>query len=200
MTTSIPSTLVGDPMPAAETSSPTSIPAPAKRRRGRPRRDPSMHPTKIKAASEPLGDGLDVQSRRRAAGVLEVLAGQRSPQQVAQALGVSLSYFYVLERHALQGLVQACQLKPAGHRGNGLAKQLATAERRLARAESDRQRLEALVRLTQRTLGLSTNNASKESKDSIRKGDKKRRRHRPQVRALRAVVQLTGTERRSMEG
>ena len=40
-----------------------------------------------------------------AAAVLEVLAGLRTPAQAAQALGLSVNYYYVLERKALAALV-----------------------------------------------------------------------------------------------
>src|SRR5262245_54019059 len=48
-------------------------------------------------------------ARQRAALILEVLAGNRTPLQAAQALGVSLPRYYLLETQALHGLVTACE-------------------------------------------------------------------------------------------
>ena len=78
-------------------SSPATSPAaPRRRRRGGERRSPP-------APVHTLGNGASPEAGRRAAAILEVLAGQRTPREVAQALGVSLPYFYLLERKALGG-------------------------------------------------------------------------------------------------
>ena len=56
-------------------------------------------------------------AERRAAVVLEVLAGVRTVPQAAEALGVSVNYYYLLERQALAGLVAGCAPRPRGKPG-----------------------------------------------------------------------------------
>src|SRR5579863_10493037 len=93
-------------------------------------------------------------ARRQAAVILEVLAGVRRPSEAAQALSTSLPRYYQLERRALTGLLAACEPAPRGPRIDP-ARRLAALERenqRLAR-ECDRQR--ALVRMAERSLGLT---------------------------------------------
>jgi hypothetical protein len=56
-------------------------------------------------------------ARRRAAAVLEVLAGARTPTQAAEALGVSLPRYYLLEPAGDRGPgsgVRACSTRAAG--------------------------------------------------------------------------------------
>ena len=69
------------------------------------------------------------EAKQRAAAILEVLAGARTPTAAAQALGVSLTRYYLLEEKALVGLLAACEPQP---RGPG-----ADAGRRLAALERD---------------------------------------------------------------
>src|SRR5260370_37614406 len=54
------------------------------------------------------------QAKQRAAAILEVLAGARSPTDAAVALGVSLPRYYLLEEKALAGLLAACEPQPCG--------------------------------------------------------------------------------------
>jgi hypothetical protein len=142
------------------------------------------------APARALGQGASGEANRRAAAILEVLAGERSPRQVAAALGISLPYFYLLERKALAGLVRACEPQPKGPSGPSAAEKLAAAERRLGRAERECQRLAALVRATQRAVGLPTPPPPvKEGKKSPGRAASRRVR-RPVVRALRAAETL----------
>jgi hypothetical protein len=128
---------------------------------------------------------------QRAAAILEVLAGERTPRQAAQALSMSLPYFYLLERKALHGLLQACEPQPKGPPGPTPERKLETLERELARCRRECQRQEALVRATQRTVGLPASSSSParpdKTKDTKSAG---RRRRRPVVRALRAARTL----------
>lgn len=55
-------------------------------------------------------------ARRRAAAVLEVLAGARTPTQAAEALGVSLPRYYLLEQRAIGGWWRRANLFRAGRR------------------------------------------------------------------------------------
>lgn len=123
------------------------------------------------------------EAQRLAATILEVLGGVRSPPQAAQALAVSLPRYYQLEARALEGLVAALAPRPKGkqpaleNRIKFLEKQLEAAVRQCARQE-------ALVRVTQRTLGLAPPAAKAGSAPRDAAGRKKRR---PTVRALKAA-------------
>src|SRR5262245_22059320 len=123
-------------------------------------------------ASGPAG-GAGRDARRRAAVLLEVLAGGRTPAQAAQALGLSLPRYYQLEAAALRGLVEACEPQPRG---------------RARSAEVELARLQGLVRLTQRAVGLPPPAPPPASKA---KGRKPRR---PVARALRAAARLQEPE------
>jgi hypothetical protein len=119
-----------------------------------------------------------IDGKRRAAAVLEVLAGVRSPQEAAQQLGLCLPSYYQLEARALQGLVDAC-----GPRKRGRAPSGTPAEADRLRAESLRQ--QSLIRSMQKTLGLEV----PESEDQ----SGRKRHRRPVVRALRAAHKLRDT-------
>src|SRR5438094_1766000 len=58
----------------------------------------------------------DESAKRSAVMVLEVLAGLRTPSEASTALGVTTMRYYVLERRALEGMVQALQPRPKGKR------------------------------------------------------------------------------------
>ena len=123
-------------------------------------------------------------AKQRAAAILEVLAGTRTPAEAAQALDLSLQRYYLLEEKALVGLVSACEPAPRGPGGNE-ARRWAALERECQRWRQESARQQALVRAAQRTIGLVPP-APPPAKD---KG-KKRRRHRPVVRALQAAARL----------
>jgi hypothetical protein len=124
-----------------------------------------------------------------AAAILEVLAGVRSPPAAAELVGISLPRYYQLEARALAGLVAALAPRPLGkqpsleNRLHHLEKQLAAAQRACARQE-------ALVRLTQRSLGLAALAKPKSTAPVITKTGKSRKPRRPMVRALKAAETL----------
>jgi hypothetical protein len=119
------------------------------------------------------------EARRLAAVVLDVLAGSRTPPQAAETLGVWLPRYYQLEARALGGLLSACESRPRGRRPEveaelvGVRKELERVKRELARTQS-------LVRLTQRTVGVSPPSPTKPGK----------RKRKPLVRAMRRAEQL----------
>jgi hypothetical protein len=115
--------------------------------------------------------------------ILEVLAGLRTPTEASEALGVSAMRYYVLERRALEGMVQALQPRPKGKRRRP-EDALQEAGREKARLQREMGRLQALVRAAQRTMGLPATPSRDKGK-----GDKRRRR-RPQVRAVKAMALL----------
>jgi hypothetical protein len=143
-------------------------------------------------APTPRG-GASEQARRQAAAILEVLAGVRRPSEAAQVLGTSLPRYYQLEQRALVGLVSACEPAPRGPRHDH-ARQLAKLEREKQRLQRECDRQQALVRVTQRSLGLTPSAAKPSGKIPAADADgatgKRRRNRRAAVRALRAARSL----------
>jgi hypothetical protein len=174
--------------------------------RGVPESVPDMDNIDASSATEDHSRGdtaptQSVEAHRRAAVILEVLAGVRGPSEAATALGVTVSHYYVLERKALAGLVAGCESQPKGPRGPGLEQQLAAVQRELEECRRECLRQSALVRATQRAMGLPSP-AAVEPQGTRAKGKAKekgkgtgpaspaRRRRRPTVRALRAAAAL----------
>jgi hypothetical protein len=125
------------------------------------------------------------EAKQRAAAILEVLAGTRTPAQAAADLGTSVPRYYLWEQRALQGLVTACEPRPQGRVPND-ARRIAELERSVARWERECLRQQALARAMQRAVGLSAPPAGKPTAAA----GKKSRRRRPTVRALRAAAAL----------
>ncbi len=160
-------------------------------------------PKKKPRRTKMLADGMDVErvpaeSRRQAAVVLEVLAGLRTPEEAAEALGISSPTFYNLETRALRGLVHGCTPEPPG-RKMALEKQLREAQKEKRSLEQQLQRYRALLRTTQRAGEMLVESTSKASKGpravngSTRKKagpGKTRKARKPRVRALRAIEAL----------
>jgi hypothetical protein len=115
--------------------------------------------------------------------ILEVLAGLRTPTDGSQALGITSMRYYVLERRALEGMVQALAPRPKGKRRRP-EDALAEVKREKVRLEREVGRLQALVRAAQRTMKLPPP-PSRERK----KGESRRPR-RPQVRAEKTIALL----------
>jgi len=138
------------------------------------------------------------EAKRRAAAVLEVLAGLRTPTEAATALGVSLPGYYLLEQRAVAGLAAACEAAGRGPKPNG-QRQLAALERQVVQLARERDRYQAVARMGQRSLGLtapaapSPGKASKQGPEGDPKGSRRKRR-RPTVRALRLAAALRQTD------
>lgn len=126
----------------------------------------------------------DREARRRAAAILEVLAGARKPADAAQALGITPMRYYLLEMRAIQGLVKGCEPAKLGPKGSAnreahhLQKQVVKLERECARYA-------ALARVAQRAVNLSPPPAS----HKLASG-KQGRRHKPPVRAVKLLARL----------
>jgi hypothetical protein len=141
-----------------------------------------------------LGKEVSREANRRAAAVLEVLGGFRMPSEAAAALGISVNHYYLLERKALAGLLAACEPQPKGPREPSTEKKLKTLERELETCRRECMRQTALVRATQRAVGLPAvpSSSKKRGKAAGKAGGKKtlaakRHRRHPTVRALRAA-------------
>jgi len=132
----------------------------------------------------PLRTDAGRETKQIAAAILEVLAGARTPTEAAQALGVSLTRYYLLEERGLQGLVRACEPRPRG-KVVSVESQRAKLERECDRWRRECARQQALVRASQRTIGLSAPAPLPASSNG-----KKRRKRKPVVRALHAVACL----------
>ena len=128
------------------------------------------------------------EAKQMAAAILEVLAGARTPTEAAQALGVSLTRYYVLEERGLHGLVGACEPRPRG-KVVSAESQRAQLERECERWRRECARQQALVRAAQRTIGLSA-----PAPAPAASGAKKKRKRKPVVRALHAAACLRQEE------
>lgn len=163
-----------------ETTSPAQRDAPA--RRGRPRGQSGAH--------HDLGEGASAEAKRLAAAILEVLAGARTPTEAAQALGMSLPRYYLLEDRAMHGMLVACEPRSMS-RGPSPVSALAALRRECDQLRRECNRQQTLVRAAQRTIGLAPPPAAR----GPERNGKKRRRRRPTARALRVAARLTQEDR-----
>ena len=145
---------------------------------------------------------IGVEAKRRAAVILEVLAGMRTPAGAATVLGIRLPRYYLWEERAVHGLVTACERRPQG-RIVSPDRQITKLERELALTRRDLARHQALARTAQRALGLPAPAEAHPSGAASGKGKGKSRdapsgarprRRRPTVRALRAARQLRAAD------
>jgi len=134
----------------------------------------------------PLLAGCGTDAKRIAAAILEVLAGARSPSEAAAVLRVSLARYYQLELRAVAGLVAACEPRRRG-RGCRGPSELASLRRECDRLQRECTRQQALVRATQRTVGLATPELDP---PPAKENGHPRRRRRPTARALRMAALL----------
>jgi hypothetical protein len=153
-------------------------------------------PHKVKPALsfEKTLANTDREARRKAAAILEVLAGARKPSDAAQALGITPMRYYLLEMRAIQGLVKACEPLKLGPKvspdkdAQRLRKQVATLERECARYA-------ALARVAQRAVNLLPPPAIKKPAPG-----KKLRRHKPPVRAFKMLARVKASLENSAAG
>jgi hypothetical protein len=125
----------------------------------------------------------DRESKRLAAVILEVLAGARTPTQAAQAVAVSLPRYYLLETRAIAGLMNACIPRGKG-RQRGPQHEAAALKKENDRLRQELSRQQSLVRLTQRTIGLSPPTVNSKGK----------RKRKPTARALVVAERLNADE------
>ena len=125
--------------------------------------------------------GASREAKRLAAVLLDVLAGARTPPEAAEVLGVSLPRYYQLEDPGLTGLVAACEARPRGRQANAETELQAVAKEN-ARLKKELARYQALVRLTQRAVGVPPPAAAKAAG--------RKRKRKPTVRAMRRAERL----------
>ena len=135
-------------------------------------------------------DRVSIESRKQASRVLEVLAGVRTPEDAASALGISVPTYYHLEMRALRGLVHACTPEPPG-RKQALGRQVREAEARSVELERQVQRYRALLRSAQRAAGVLAESPEAPKGKGRTAADKRKKPRQPRVRALRAIDALT---------
>lgn len=128
------------------------------------------------------------ESRKQAACVLEVLAGLRTPEQAAEAMGLTLQSYYNVETRALRGLIHGCTPTPPG-RTMVLLKQVRGLETQCAQLQRQVGRYQALLRNAQRSVGLLAVAQPPSGKTPKSKTAGKRKR-RPVARALRSIAVL----------
>lgn len=133
-------------------------------------------PSHAKLSTLPEKGG--VEARRTAAVVLEVLGGGRTPSDAAAVLSTSLPRYYAIEAKALGGLVAACEPTTPGKKRTSEA-EISALKKELERAKREAARYQALVRASQRTIGIAAPTAKPKEKG--------KRRKRPTVRALKAA-------------
>ncbi|HLY75426.1 MAG TPA: hypothetical protein VKU80_14995, partial [Planctomycetota bacterium] len=122
--------------------------------------------------------GLDPETKRRAAAVLEVLGGARTPTEAAQVLGLTNARYYQLEARALEALIAACDPQPTGRSGRRILTDL---QKEVDRLRNDLTRSQALVRAMQRAAGLPLKEGAKEPSP---------KKMRTRARALRTAGRL----------
>jgi hypothetical protein len=132
----------------------------------------------------PIAPQASKEAKRLAAVILEVLAGMRTLPQAAEALQLSLQRYYQLEARGLRGLLEACEPKPKGRQPNP-AREMAAIQRENERLQRELNRQQSLVRLSQRSIGLSP-----PPPPAPKASGKKGRKRKPLVRALSLAARL----------
>jgi hypothetical protein len=166
-------------------------PAPGSAPAGRGKRTP---PSPRAQAAQRLAQASE-RARQMAALILDVLGGNRSPAEAAQAMGLSVARFYVIEQRAIQGLVGACEPQLPRGPSPDLPAQIRRLETENRRLHQALLRQQAIVRSTQRSLGLPGPKAAPATTPAGKAaagggGGKGRRKRRPMIRALRQAMRL----------
>ena len=143
---------------------------------------PPRTPPKRTTGGVSLGQNSSRDAKRTAAAILEVLAGQRTPAQAAEALSISLPRYYQLEASGLRGLLTACEPKPKGRQPD-LNADLVNLRKHNERLQRELTRQQSLVRLTQRAAGLAA------PASSVAKSTGQKARPRKPVRRALTVAQ-----------
>jgi hypothetical protein len=130
-------------------------------------------------------EGVSEASRKAAAGILAVLSGQRTPAEVSAAIGCSVNRYYQLEQRGLEGMLRSLEPRSRGPRPRPEV-QVQRLAREVTRWQREASRYQALLRTSQRALGLTAPPAA--ARACLGKGAEKGKARRPRVRA-KAVIQ-----------
>lgn len=155
------------------------------KRRGRPKKNPdsSEAPKRERRKQRPrtlrsVTAKASPEARKVGAAILEVMAGARTTGAAAEALGCTVPRYYQLEARAFQGFLAGCEsVRPGREKSPRL--EIDELRRKNQRLERECARLQALVRVLQRSCALPP-------AQPPRKTGKKRPR-RPVSRALVAA-------------
>ncbi len=141
--------------------------------------------------SGPSPKGGSREARRLASVILEVLAGQRTPSEAAEAAGISTSRYYLMESRSLEGMILACEPRKKGYVKTP-ERMLEAMQEEQVRLKRECVRLHALVRAAQRSIGLSLPVSGRDGKEKKgeQKGKRRKWKRRPVMRALQAVRKL----------
>ena len=138
------------------------------------------------------------QAKTTAAVVLEGLTGLRSAPDAARALGVTVVRYYTVEAQAIAGLIAACEpAAPGPAPGAATEREVARLRQEHRRQEQELSRLRAVLRTTQRSLGVAPvapSTAPSGSGSGPTGPGKRRRARRPVVRAMTVVRRLMAAQ------
>jgi hypothetical protein len=121
------------------------------------------------------------EAKRRTAVVFEVLAGLRTPPQAAEVLGLSVPGYYQLEDRVTLQAQSGGEVRPRGRQATGESRAAALAKE-VERLKQEVGRYQALLRLTQRTVGVPPAAPAKAAAN--------KRKRKPVVRAMRRAERL----------
>jgi len=201
-----------EPAPAAPaTATVATTPTPPTKRRGRPKGSVNGDGKGIRATTKRV-DSASPQAKSTAAVILEGLTGLRSAPDAARALGITVARYYTVEAQAVAGLLAACEPGSPGPVPNAATeRELTRLREEHRRQDQELARLRAVLRTTQRSLGLPMVAATPPAPPGAAKGaeqkpsgtgaakgksaEKKRRRaRRPVVRALTVLRRLQAAQ------
>jgi len=143
----------------------------------------------MKRTATKSGIEASPEAMRRASAILDVLGGLHTPGEAAEVLEIGVSRYYMLEAQAIEGLVCACEPQPKGKQVSP-EREIEKLLAQIKRLESERGRYQALLRASQRALGVklpkgrSPEGQSPEAGKDSDKGNSKKRRRRTTTRAL----------------
>ena len=95
------------------------------------------------------------EARRLAAGILEVMSGERGPAQVSEALGISSMRYYALEERAIQGMVKALEPRPRGRKASSPEEEMLKLMKERDRLKRELDRSQALLRVVRKSVRLT---------------------------------------------
>jgi hypothetical protein len=129
-------------------------------------------------------------ARKTAVAVLQVMAGITTPTIASQALSMSVNRYYQLETRALAAMLRALEPQARGPKRD-VEKELDEVRREKARAERETARYQAMLRLSQRAMGLAS--LSSRAADFKASGAPGKKVRRPRVRAKVVIEAISAT-------
>lgn len=126
-------------------------------------------------------------ARKSATLILEALTGLRTTQQAADAMGIALTRYYVLETRALEGFIQALEPRKRG-RQRTPEQDVRELKAEVYALQRELRRYQALHRTAQRALGVPAEpKRAATSKATKKKAAKRRRKQTRGERVVRVL-------------